>query len=91
MTDSTDLKVIGAQLRAYRVEQVLTQHVVAERAGVDVNTVRYVEAGTRNTSLATLQRIAGVLGYKLVVEIVTSEPAATSTQETLENSSKLGA
>jgi hypothetical protein len=39
-------------------------------------TARYVEAGTRNTSLDTLKKIAGVLGYEVEVEIVTSEPAA---------------
>ncbi len=52
---------VGIRLRAYRLQQNLTVAEVAERAGVNRNTVLNAEAG-RNPRLETVLRLLRVYG-----------------------------
>ena len=59
MTDSEILEELGSRLRSYRLQQNLAITVVAERAGVNPNTVVNAETG-RNPRLHTLVRLLRV-------------------------------
>ena len=61
MTTSEWEKRIGVEVRRLRVTHGLTQVDLAQRASVSISTIRYLEAG-RGSSLATLIRVAKVLG-----------------------------
>ena len=60
-TDDELLKEVGGRLRAYRLQQNQTVASVAERAGVNANTVLNVEAG-KNPRLLTILRLLRVYG-----------------------------
>jgi transcriptional regulator with XRE-family HTH domain len=51
---------LGARLRARRLAENLTQHQMAARAGVSVNTIKKLE-GTGQVNLQNLVRVAIVL------------------------------
>jgi transcriptional regulator with XRE-family HTH domain len=52
----------GARLKRRRLSLRMTQEELAKRAGLNVGTVKNLEAKTRGCKLDTLIRIAGVLG-----------------------------
>jgi transcriptional regulator with XRE-family HTH domain len=54
---------VGERLREIRHTRRLTLLEVAERAGVSESFLSQVERGRSNASIASLQRIAGALGY----------------------------
>ncbi|WP_268221498.1 BTAD domain-containing putative transcriptional regulator [Streptomyces sp. EMB24] len=55
----------GEELRAARIRAGLTQEEAARRAGISVRTVRHIERGqVRNPRHASLDRLAGVVGYR---------------------------
>jgi transcriptional regulator with XRE-family HTH domain len=54
---------VGERLREIRHTRRLTLLEVAEKAGVSESFLSQVERGRSNASIASLQRIAGVLGY----------------------------
>ena len=60
-TDDELMREVGARLRSYRLQQNLTVVSVAERAGVNPNTVLNVEAG-KNPRLLTILRLLRVYG-----------------------------
>jgi transcriptional regulator with XRE-family HTH domain len=47
----------------------ITQNTLAELSGVGLRTLKQFESGKGNPSLATLQKIVGVLGMKLSLQI----------------------
>lgn len=57
----------GPVLRDMRIEQGLKQSDVAEAAGVRQGTVSAAEHSLEKISLGTLQSIANVLGYRVVI------------------------
>ena len=59
---------IGARLRQLRQQRGLTVRALAEAAKVDKGTVMNIEHGHSTATVATVQRIADVLGATLVVE-----------------------
>ena len=58
---------IAAHLRERRFELGLTQQEVADAAGTSHTAISRLESGTHTPSLATLQKIAGVLDEELLV------------------------
>jgi len=61
---------LGERIKALREKRGLTQAELAERTGLSVIFVRKVEAGERNASFETLERIARVLRATLRVELI---------------------
>ena len=74
-------------IRAARLRAGLTQHALAARAGTSQATISAYEAGRKQPSLRTLQRLLAVTGSRL--EVV-SEPAAPRepTREQLERAGR---
>ncbi len=56
------LSRLSNRLRAYRHHAELTQEALAERAGIQVETVSRLENGRQLPSLGMLHRLTGVLG-----------------------------
>lgn len=57
-------KVVGRNLRAYRLERGLSQEDFAEVVGVHRTYMGGLERGERNLTLQTVERIAEVLGVE---------------------------
>ena len=55
-------KVVGRNLRAYRMEKGLSQEDFAEVVGVHRTYMGALERGERNLTLQSLERIAEVIG-----------------------------
>ena len=55
-------KVVGRNLRAYRLERGLSQEDFAEVVGVHRTYMGGLERGERNLTLQSLERLAEVLG-----------------------------
>lgn len=53
---------LGSRLRTHRLQLRVTQQELAARAGVNVNTVRTLEARPGASSLQTVIRVARALG-----------------------------
>ena len=79
MTDIEILRELGSRLRAYRLQQNLTVATVAERAGVNPNTVLNAEAG-RNSRLGTLVRLLRVYGRLEAVDAFLPAPGVSPLQ-----------
>lgn len=60
-------KVVGQNLKAYRVARGLSQEAFAEVLGVHRTYMGGVERGERNLTLSSLERIAERLGIDAVV------------------------
>lgn len=56
--------VFGRRVRAFRKNAGLSQRDVAEAAGIDLKYFGGIERGRKNVTLATVQRIARVLGVE---------------------------
>ena len=63
------LRVVGAQIRANRVDLGLTQRELGERAGIVDKYVSEIERGTRDVPLSTLRAIVE-RGLDLRLEIL---------------------
>jgi DNA-binding XRE family transcriptional regulator len=61
------LPELGRNLRRVRTAAGLTQTALAKRSGIDRSYVSDLEAGQRNPTAMTLQRLAAVLGVTPVV------------------------
>ena len=59
-------KVVGRNLRAYRLERGLSQEDFAEVVGVHRTYMGGLERGERNLTLQSLERIAEVIGVEPV-------------------------
>ena len=58
-------KNIGQKIKKYRQEKGISQVKMAEIIGVTPTYVGFIEQGVRNPSIATIDKIARVLGVKL--------------------------
>lgn len=63
-----DTELLAKAIRAARKEAGLTQKELAELAGVSERTLRDLERGTGNPSLAAVIGITNVLGLRMVIE-----------------------
>ena len=59
---STTYKKLGIKVRKLRKVKGLTQEELAERIGRDPRTIVAIEAGERNPTLQTIQRLSKALG-----------------------------
>ncbi len=66
---------IGDQIRAVRVEAKLSQQNLAERAGLDRQSINRIEQGHQSPVVDNLIRIAGALEVPLA-ELVREPPSA---------------
>jgi transcriptional regulator with XRE-family HTH domain len=73
-----DQSEIGRQLRARRTAAGRTVASVAADAGLSVPYIANLENGRGNPTTATLARLAGALGLRLVVTLASGEGSATS-------------
>lgn len=55
----------GELIRRLRIEQGVSQRVLADRAQVNRNTLRRIEAGKTSAEIDTMERILDYLGYEL--------------------------
>ncbi len=60
---------LGSAIKARRNALRITQPVLAEMAGVSVNTLYKIERGQANPSVGVLNRLADVLGMELRLEV----------------------
>jgi HTH-type transcriptional regulator/antitoxin HipB len=68
MSDKANIfERIGAAIRTRRKRLGMTQLDVAEITGLQRQTISRVEAGNEAVTIATLARIAGVVGLDLMV------------------------
>lgn len=58
---------LGAQLAAARKERRMSQHVVAEVAGVQQAEISRIERGVSNPTVDTISKIVHALGMKLTL------------------------
>lgn len=63
------MKEIGEIIRQRRVKLGITQLILAQLAGVGINTVVAIERGEGNPRLKTLEAIANTLGMKLDLKL----------------------
>jgi transcriptional regulator with XRE-family HTH domain len=56
-------------LKERRESLQVTQETLAELAGVGLRTLKELESGTGNPTLATLNKLADVLGLEIVFQI----------------------
>lgn len=66
-------RIIGWNLRKYRVAKGLSQERLALESGIDRSYVGRVERGTENVTITQLEKMATVLGVK--VQQLLEEPA----------------
>lgn len=59
------MKMIGSKIRLLRNEKGLSQFQLSLEADLTKNQIGRIERAERNTSLVTLNRIAGALGVEL--------------------------
>ncbi len=61
--------MVGKSIKERRKILRVTQPQLAELAGVSINTLYKIERGQANPTLATLTKIANVLGMELCLQI----------------------
>src|SRR4051794_14091563 len=59
------LTELGRRVRELREDADLTQEDVAERSGLDVRVIRYVETGSRDIGVSSLWPLADALGVAI--------------------------
>ena len=59
---------IGKQISERRKQLGISQHTLADLAGVGINTLVAMERGTGNPSLSTLLKVLDCLGLKMTVK-----------------------
>jgi len=62
------LAEFAGRVRMIRKQQGLTQEELADLAGISVGTLKRIEAGEYNVSLANFINVLNVLGIKLWIE-----------------------
>ena len=60
-----EMKEIGEKIKQRRIKLGINQTVLAQLAGIGINTVVAIERGEGNPRLKTLEAIANTLGLKL--------------------------
>jgi transcriptional regulator with XRE-family HTH domain len=61
-------KSLLAQLKAARTEKGYSQERMAHECGMTMNNYARIERGDNGTTIATFERIANALGYRLTLE-----------------------
>ena len=56
---------LASELIQARLDKKMTQQQVADEAGMTQNMIAKLESGTTNSSIATISRVAGILGKEL--------------------------
>lgn len=59
-----------SQLIEARIKSKMTQHDVAQKVGTKQSAIARLESGSVNPTLEFLGKVAGVMGYKLTVNLV---------------------
>ncbi len=77
MTDEALLKLVGERLAGLRLARNLTQHQLADQAGLGLRTVQRLELGAAATQLSGFIRVCRVLGLVDNLETFIPEPAAS--------------
>ncbi len=68
--NSADLRMdMARQMKAARLEQHLTQQVLAERAGTRKSNISRMESGSYNPTLDFLSKIAESLGKQISIRM----------------------
>jgi transcriptional regulator with XRE-family HTH domain len=62
-----ELQSIGKEIKRIRMDSGLSQKEVAEKAGMKQQNLAAIEAGQRNASYLTLQKIASALDCEIEV------------------------
>lgn len=65
---------LGLNIRALRKMRGMTQAELAARAGVERTSITNIEAGRQMLTVATINAIAGALGYAVRVQFVLVAP-----------------
>lgn len=82
LPQTTDaLRLLGLQVAEARRRRRRTLVEVADRAGIDVKTLRKVERGEPNVAVGTVFEVASLLGVDLFGVDATSLPALVRRQE----------
>ncbi len=55
---------IGNRLKALRVRRALTQHELAEKAGISTNALNRIEVNKAQPHMSTLRKLATALGVE---------------------------
>ena len=58
------MKLIGENVKKYRLERDLTQESLANLSGIDWSTISRLERGIVNTSISVLFALADAMGIK---------------------------
>jgi len=78
VTDVTEASInVGARLRMLRAGAGLSIRALAERSGLNVNTLSLIENGKTSPSVSTLQQLAGALGVPVTEFFVTERGEKT--------------
>ena len=60
---------IGKNLKIRREFIQLRQDDLAEMSGITIKTIHLIETGTGNPSIATLEKLANVLGMEILLQV----------------------
>jgi DNA-binding XRE family transcriptional regulator len=64
-----NIEEIGFSIQQRRKEIALKQEDLSEMTGISSKTIYAIENGKGNTSLHNIQKIAGVLGLEIIIQI----------------------
>jgi len=82
MEENELAKMFGAEVKRRRAELGIPQETLAERANLHRTYISDVEAGKRNPSLASIQRVASALGAPVSAVFCSAEdPAVTPSRD----------
>ncbi|MFO7583430.1 MAG: helix-turn-helix transcriptional regulator [Anaerolineales bacterium] len=65
---------VGSRLRVIRTNQGLSIRALAERSGLNVNTLSLIENGKTSPSVSTLQALAQSLAVPISLRVLTFKP-----------------
>lgn len=64
------LAELAEDFRIRRIKSTLSREMLAQRAGVHINTIGRIERGEiKNFEINTLQKVAGAMGRKLKISL----------------------
>ena len=61
--------MLGKQIKLRRKTLRVSQHQLADLAGISINTLYKIERGQANPTLSTLEKIADTLGMEVCLRI----------------------
>ena len=69
-------KILGDNVKAYRVQAALSQEELAGRMGVEQGYISRLEAGSRNPTIVTVAEAANALGVQVaaLLEVPLGKP-----------------